>query len=236
MNNEQPDTTARKSLDFQTLLLKSVMPSINPGSLYLISAQPGAGKSSFALRLVRDLVIREEPKRILYLSLDLDRWSIVQKLVIAVTSQPFEDFEDNQEALGHINDLLELLPLNIRHVPDATVPKLGKIVLDTKDIDLVIIDDLDHIDGAIGDDRNPPTAQIKQIAKQLHVPIICMASQKERSVIGVDAAFRLELAGDQSGGDEVAVRFDSRKNGTELVFYKEKMEFGFSASALRTCN
>ena len=81
---------ADRGLPVHAVGWRDVLPRLHPGRMHVCLCQPGAGKTSIALGLARDLAARPvDPARVLYISTDLSVPMLTWKLITAMTGVPY---------------------------------------------------------------------------------------------------------------------------------------------------
>lgn len=134
--------------------------------LYVLGARPGAGKTSFALHLVRGVVTAPDPvQRVMFVSLDVGRCDLVRKLIAAHGKLPFRDI-DMGTLSSEMSTRMETSaaavaqwPIDIVDAAHLTVHELRAVVkrrlVETNDqLKLVVVDYLQLLAGtASGQDE-----------------------------------------------------------------------------------
>lgn len=164
--------------------------------LIIVAARPGMGKTSFVLSLARNAAV-DFKKPVAFFSLEMSNSQLAQRLISAETLLPAEKLRRGDLALHE----MEQLTARIDTIADAPIyiddsaainmfelrAKCRRLV-QTKGIQLVIIDYLQLMSGQ-SENRNGNreqeisniSRQLKGLAKELQIPIIAL-SQLSRAV------------------------------------------------------
>lgn len=136
---------------------------LKKGALYLIASQPNYGKTSFAIQTAAS--IAESEKKVFFCSLGIIKEQIKDRLA--------------KQGKGNVSIVIEdrsrITPCEIKEL------------LVAEDADVAIIDYLGliSIDGKFEDRRqeiSEITRQLKLIAKELQIPIICLSQLSRRAM------------------------------------------------------
>lgn len=108
---------------------------LRPGGLYVLGARPGAGKTSFALRLVRGVVTAPEPiQHVLYISLEVGRCDLGRKLIADYGRLQFRDIDrgtlstEMQDRMETSAKAIAAWPMDIVDSANLTVHEVRAIV------------------------------------------------------------------------------------------------------------
>ncbi|MBI5304365.1 MAG: replicative DNA helicase [Chloroflexi bacterium] len=174
--------------------LDRLLGGFQPSDLIIIAGRPGSGKTSFGLSVMQNAA-RKHHKRIALFSLEMSAEQLVQRLVSSmavIDSQSLrlgritdEEYPKLVEATGElsetqifIDDSAALTPIEIRAKARRLKSEFG--------LDMLIVDYLQlmTVRGRI-ENRVQEIAmisrQLKELARELHVPVIAM-SQLSRAV------------------------------------------------------
>ena len=193
----QPDSGVRTGMaDIDDKLM-----SLRPGGLYILAARPGVGKTSLALRIVQGVVSApENPQRVLFFSLEVDRRDLVKKLIAAYGKLPFKDLdmgtlpEDLFSRLEETIKIVKTWPMEMMDVADLTVHQMRAVVkrrqLETnKGLKLIVIDYLQLFQGSSKDqDEYAKISEIsrvlKNISRECEVPVLALSQMSRDSEKG----------------------------------------------------
>lgn len=165
--------------------------SLRKGTLNILAARPGKGKTTFALNIA--LNIAKQGKKVLFVSLEMSQEELAKKL-ISIEAQVVGDKLNkknfiSEEEMGRIVEksaIISELPLVI----DDTVPHdKASVFLRIKremltGCDFVVVDYLQLIKGDLRsriDNITDISASLKSLAVKLNIPILAL-SQLNRSV------------------------------------------------------
>lgn len=151
---------------------------LRPRGLYVLGARPGAGKTSFALHLVRGVVTAPDPvQRVMYVSLDVGRSDLVRKLIAAHGRLPFRDIDlgtlstEMQARMETSAAAVAQWPIDIVDAARLTVHELRAVVkrrqVETEgQLKLVVVDYLQLLAGtASGQEEADRIEEIMQFLK-----------------------------------------------------------------------
>jgi replicative DNA helicase len=163
---------------------------LHPG-LYVIGARPGAGKTSFALWLARQVATAPTPKRVVYVSLDVARRDLVRKMMAAEARTPFRDLdmgtltEPMQRSVDEAAKVIGAWPVDIVDAAYLTVHEIRATVrrraLECVDgIGLVVVDYLQLVAAAAPDQADDELTleivqTLKRLAMECRVPVLAMS-------------------------------------------------------------
>ena len=175
--------------------LDKVLLGMRPGSLNIVGARPGVGKTSFALSLA--LNAAKAGASVLFFSLEMSGSEIATRLLCAEARVSNEDVrggrisDDMWEPLARASEELSALDFTVDDTAGTNVVEIrtkARRALHGKDNGLVIVDYLQLIN-PVGRNRNDSVAtaigeisrSLKVLAKDLSVPVIAL-SQLNREV------------------------------------------------------
>lgn len=175
--------------------LDKVLLGMRPGSLNIVGARPGVGKTSFALSLA--LNAAKAGASVLFFSLEMSGSEIATRLLCAEARVSNEDVrggrisDDMWEPLARASEELSALDFTVDDTAGTNVVEIrtkARRALHGKDNGLVIVDYLQLIN-PVGRNRNDSVAtaigeisrSLKVLAKDLAVPVIAL-SQLNREV------------------------------------------------------
>lgn len=158
---------------------------LTKGNLIILAARPGMGKTSFALRIARNV---SETKKVIFFSLEMTVRELSVKLVAMETGIPLKSLNK-----GEISDEIWKKIItsfkNIKNVganliiddtPASTIERIKSKIIEIGDADLIIIDYLHLIrmEKSTGNDFFDLTIisrELKNLAKEFDVPVICLS-------------------------------------------------------------
>jgi replicative DNA helicase len=177
--------------------LDDMLDGLHPAELLIIAARPSMGKTSLALNIADNIAVREpNDKGVLVFSCEMSREQVAQNMLCAnaridghkMRRGQLSD-EDWQE-LPLAADRLSRAPIYIDDTPGLSLnglrAKARRMLARHKEIKVLIVDYLQllSVTGRI-ENRQIEITRIsqglKQLARELHVPIICL-SQLNRSL------------------------------------------------------
>lgn len=160
--------------------------------LYVIGARPGMGKTTVALNLAT--YIAHAGKRVLFVSLEMDKTQITTKRVAMWTGISFTALYNGRisdadaERLGPALDRIGQLPLDVIDEGVGDVADLSAFLQLRKDYDVVFVDYLGILSPAEEDLQKPRyeqitniSADLKKLAKRLHIPIVVLSQLNRES-------------------------------------------------------
>ena len=184
---------------------------LKKGHVHVIAGRPGTGKTAFALNIIKNVVLDNNP--VLMFSLEMPTMELIQRMISNTGGVALDSLDDGQLE-AHEWDKLSASITKLRDKPFTTcdihgltinriraVARFQKKVNKTK---LIVIDYIGLIrtPNAKGANRNQElgevSRQIKEMAKELEVPVILLA-QLNRSI--------------ESRGDKTPTLSDLRDSG-----------------------
>ncbi len=168
--------------------LDSITGGWRPSELVILAARPSMGKSSLAGNIAEHVAIREG-RNVLVFSLEMDRDQWLERMIASMASVDATKLregtttEAERERIANVAPLLATESLVIDDKPGRTMPEIMSIARRQKragGLDLLVIDYLQIIEPE--NQRDPRTMQVtrmsrqaKQLARELGVPLICLA-------------------------------------------------------------
>jgi replicative DNA helicase len=160
---------------------------LHPSQLIIVAGRPGSGKSSFALRLIDDIAVREKKPIVLY-TLEVTAEQIIKNLLCStarINSTKLRNGMLSEEERRHILDICGLLedsPVFIDDTSGLSVFELknrSRRMKSQHDIQLIIVDYLQLMRWEDAENREREIAYIssslKGLAKELDIPVVAMA-------------------------------------------------------------
>ena len=189
-----PDKDLYRGIPTGIRELDNTITGLNRSDLVIIGARPGMGKTSFALNIARHAAITAG-KRVAFFSLEMSKEQLASRIIstealVGGTKLRTGDLTEGEwTRLVEAGDILSKADLYLDDSPGITVPEMKAKVRRLKNVDLVIIDYLQLMQGSgygkNSDNRVTVVGEIsrslKIMAKELDVPVICL-SQLSRAV------------------------------------------------------
>ena len=189
-----PDKDLYRGIPTGIRELDNTITGLNRSDLVIIGARPGMGKTSFALNIARHAAITAG-RRVAFFSLEMSKEQLASRIIstealVGGTKLRTGDLTEGEwTRLVEAGDILSKADLYLDDSPGITVPEMKAKVRRLKNVDLVIIDYLQLMQGSgygkNSDNRVTVVGEIsrslKIMAKELDVPVICL-SQLSRAV------------------------------------------------------
>ncbi len=159
------------------------------GSLILIGARPGMGKTSLALDIAQGFA-QHTGKTPVYFSFDEASKRIAARLLQkkgVLTCRELYTSEAAEQATQLCVDYLKSAPIRVCDEPHLTVSQMKEICRNTKDLGLIVVDYLQLVsrrDSSWSIDisaLNEISMDLKAMAKELNIPVICI-TQHPRNI------------------------------------------------------
>lgn len=171
--------------------LDETITGLNRSDLLLLAARPGMGKTSFALNIARHAAVMEE-RKVAFFSLEMTKEQLVSRLlsteamVGGTKLRTGKLTEDEWVRLVEAGDVLAKSQMYFDDTPGITVPEMKAKLRRLKDVDLVIIDYLQLMQGARRIDNRVQeiseiTRNLKIMAKEINVPVITLSQLSRAS-------------------------------------------------------
>ena len=178
------------------------------GEMFVVAARPSIGKTALALNIIRNIVMKKDPKTVVLFSLEMTDEQISTRLICTeaqMSERQFRDgnFRNQQDMLrltGAVNNLRNA-PLFIDPTGGLTIAELRAKARRMKiqhKIDLIVIDYLQLMQGSGHEESRQRevseiSSGIKSLAKELQVPVMVLA-QLNREVEKGTASTRPKLS------------------------------------------
>ena len=184
-------------------LLDKYMTGLNKSDLILIGARPAMGKTSFALNIARNVAVQAK-KKVVFFSLEMGKEQLAQRILSTearVESQKMRTGEltdDDWQRIAQATVSLNEAELYFDDTANITVPEMKARVRKMRDVDCVIIDYLQLMQGTKRTDSRVQevseiTRSLKLMAKDLKIPVIT-CSQLSRSTEGRGKSHKPQLS------------------------------------------
>lgn len=160
--------------------------------LYIIGARPGMGKTTVALNLATN--IANAGKRVLFVSLEMDKTQITTKRISIWSYLPFTALYNGRisnadtERLARTLDRIEQMPFDVIDEGIGNVADLAAFLQIRRDYDVVFVDYLGILSPAADDLQKPRyeqitniSADLKRLAKRTGIPIIALSQLNRES-------------------------------------------------------
>ncbi len=163
--------------------------SLRPGGLYILAARPGAGKTSFALNVVENIVSSGD-QGVLFFSLEVEATDLMKKILSARSRVPFEKLETGGIDEGEMDAIMEASKeirrwsLDLMDIADLTIHQLRSHAkrhqLERKGLmKCIFIDYLQLLSASKGMNEFEKVSEIsrtlKILAKDLKLPIVALS-------------------------------------------------------------
>jgi len=181
--------TGLKTLDAKT-------GGLQPSDLILIAGRPGLGKTSLALCMIEHAALRAG-KTCAIFSLEMSELQVVQRLIsmnaeidgnrIRRGRLSLPELQAISDASGRLQQAQIFVEESTRLTVTDILAKSRRLQAERGKLDLVVIDYLQLIEGAEGDDDNRVqevakiSRSLKAIARELEVPVVAL-SQLSRQI------------------------------------------------------
>ncbi len=175
--------TGIKMLDDYTLgLIKK--------NLIIVAGRPGAGKTALAGTILRNYILRQEPKPLYFFSLEMPKEEIIQRLMSSIARVKFQKLrtgllsKDEWLRIIYAKSIIDSSNLYIDDTPAIPVDSVENKIAEAKDLGLVCIDYI-QLMTAKAETRSLEIGKItgtcKTMAKRFDVPVVAL-SQLNRLV------------------------------------------------------
>lgn len=172
--------------------LDRVITGLNRSDLILLAARPGMGKTSFALNIAKS-VSGPQRRTVAFFSLEMSKEQLASRLLSTealvegtkLRTGKLTDEEWQRIIAG--GDILSKMNLYLDDTPGITVPAMKAKLRRLRELDLVVIDYLQLMstgrrgDGNRVQEISEITRNLKIMAKELNVPVICLSQLSRAS-------------------------------------------------------
>lgn len=172
--------------------LDRVITGLNRSDLILLAARPGMGKTSFALNIAKH-VAGPQMRTVAFFSLEMSKEQLASRLLSTealvegtkLRTGKLTDEEWQRIIAG--GDILSKMNLYLDDTPGITVPAMKAKLRRLRNLDLVVIDYLQLMstgrrgDGNRVQEISEITRNLKIMAKELNVPVICLSQLSRAS-------------------------------------------------------
>ena len=174
-------------------ILDEITSGLQKGEMIIIAARPSMGKTSLALNIAENIVMRDTP--VALFSLEMSRQQLVQRLLSSRASVSGHDIRRNMlsdkdmEGIIQATDDLMGKPLFIDDTPGLTITQLrakARRLKQSENIGVVLVDYLQLMtSGKRAESRQQEVSEIsrgvKALARELDVPVICLSQLNRAS-------------------------------------------------------
>ena len=186
-----PDGCLYKGISTGIGDLDETITGLNRSDLILLAARPGMGKTSFALNIARHVAVTER-RKVAFFSLEMTKEQLVSRLlsteglVGGTKLRTGKLTQDEWVRLVEAGDVLSKSELYFDDTPGITVPEMKAKLRRLKEVDLVVIDYLQLMQGARRTDNRVQeiseiTRNLKIMAKEINVPVITLSQLSRAS-------------------------------------------------------
>ncbi len=173
--------------------LDEITSGLQKGEMIIVAARPSMGKTSLALNIAENIVMRDTP--VALFSLEMSRQQLVQRLLSSRASVSGHDIRRNMlgdremEALIQATNDLMGKPLFIDDTPGLTITQLrakARRLKQSENIGVVLVDYLQLMTtGKRAESRQQEVSEIsrgvKALARELDVPVVCLSQLNRAS-------------------------------------------------------
>lgn len=171
--------------------LDRVITGLNRSDLILLAARPGMGKTSFSLNIAKHAACVSK-KTVAFFSLEMSKEQLASRLLSSealvggIKLRTGKLSEEEWQRLIAAGDVLNKADLYLDGTPNITVPEMKAKLRRLKNIDLVVIDYLQLMSSGRRTDNRVQeigeiTRNLKILAKELNVPVICLSQLSRAS-------------------------------------------------------
>ena len=159
------------------------------GEMFVVAARPSIGKTSLALNIIRNIVMKSTPRKVALFSLEMSDEQIATRLICTEADIPERQFRDgsfrpqDMPRLTKAASALSMAPLFIDPTGGISIAELRAKARRLKiqhGIELVVIDYLQLMQGSGHEEsRQQEVSKIsgglKALAKELKIPVLVLA-------------------------------------------------------------
>lgn len=165
--------------------LDNITGGLNKSDLIVVAARPGMGKSAFALNIATNMCKRSD-KEVAIFSLEMGKEQMVTRMLSSESLVSNGVLRSGNISVEEWNKLAEgaaalsEMPIYIDDTAGVTVPQMKAKLRRMRNLGLVIIDYLQLMESANKHTNRVTevseiTRQLKLMAKELNVPVICLS-------------------------------------------------------------
>jgi replicative DNA helicase len=166
---------------------------LQPGELAILGARPSVGKTALALNMARNIVTKA--RRVLFFSLEMNRYALAQRLLsmeVPMDQANLRDGDIDDDQMGKITDMAGKLSQVDLRIDDRSrtlsdIKSTARRVHGAKPVNLIVLDYLQLVKTSTGGrDRHETRAEevaqisrdLKELSMELNVPILALAQLK----------------------------------------------------------
>lgn len=168
-----------------------------PGDLIILAARPSVGKTAFALNIATQTAMLNNDKAIAIFSLEMRAEDLITRMLSARSMIPADIFKTGKEMTTHLWNALGIAVSDFRKtklfIDDSSSTKMSDIfskcrkLKNDENLGMIIIDYIQLINSTdFSDNRQQQVSlisrQLKQLARELDVPVIGL-SQLSRNTV-----------------------------------------------------
>jgi replicative DNA helicase len=183
---EGPEEGAELSTGFPAL--DALTRGLVRGNLLVIAGRPGAGKTSLALSMARDLSLRQGRRAVLF-SLEMSAEELALRVLSAEAEIPFQRLVRgvlSHEQWNRVHDAVRTVRRSPLHVGDSSTLSLGELSAAVRRlcwqqaVDVVLVDYLQlmhsgHQHPTEALELGAITRGLKQLAREIHIPVVLLS-------------------------------------------------------------
>ncbi|MBE6369235.1 MAG: replicative DNA helicase [Lentisphaerae bacterium] len=159
------------------------------GEMFVVAARPSIGKTALALNIIRNIVMKNNPKTVILFSLEMTDEQISTRLICTEADMSERNFRDGSFRNGDMPKLANAVK-NLRNAPLFIDPTGGLTIAELRakarrmkiqhKIDLIVIDYLQLMQGSGHEESRQRevseiSSGIKSLAKELQIPVMVLA-------------------------------------------------------------
>lgn len=211
---------------------------LQKGHITVLAGQTSMGKTALALSIANNML--KEGKKILFISLEMNKTELIERLVVMNSNVKMRDYinrkinETQQKAINYAYNRMDNFDWTISDKRGLTVEDIKAIARKTKNqsgkFDAIFVDYLQRIrlpgKGSVNKETGTAVNQLRDLAGELDVPLVLL-SQLNRSVEGRPKMKNLRDSGEiEEAADEVlfVYRPDYFKEEEEKDKFRQEAE------------
>ena len=166
-----------------------------PGQMIVLAARPGMGKTSLALNMVEDIILKQK-KTVIFYSLEMDNTELLKRLFSSLSKISCFSVDNgmiNSDSYKSVTEAAEKISesplvlstnssLNVTSLKASARRFAGRLNRDKEELGLIVVDYLQLLTGSRGKRFENQTAevtdisrQLKSLAIELKVPILTLS-------------------------------------------------------------
>lgn len=179
--------------------LDKTIKGLHASDLLVLASRPSQGKTALALNIAANIVLAKKPKAVLFISMEMNRYTIMQRLVAAEANVTIQGYRTGFFARKQWRNLDEAAarfakaPLFIHDNPNMSVMDVcdisrqmaTRLHRENKELGLIVIDDVRFMrEASRGSARQAHSSKIarglKHLARDLNVPVLAVSQLVQR--------------------------------------------------------